>query len=59
MRFQEIERYKLGKPSTFHYLNQSNCHALSAFDDSKEYIDTRKAMDVVGITSEEQVLSNF
>ncbi|XP_056844387.1 myosin-10-like [Raphanus sativus] len=51
---QEIERYKLGKPSTFHYLNQSNCHALSAFDDSKEYIDTRKAMDVVGITSEEQ-----
>ncbi|KAF8092561.1 hypothetical protein N665_0411s0021 [Sinapis alba] len=51
---QEIERYKLGKPSAFHYLNQSNCHALSAFDDSKEYIDTRKAMDVVGITSEEQ-----
>ncbi|KAL0666971.1 hypothetical protein Bca4012_029675 [Brassica carinata] len=50
----EIERYKLGKPSTFHYLNQSNCHALSAFDDSKEYLDTRKAMDVVGITSEEQ-----
>ncbi|CAF2095924.1 BnaA05g10340D [Brassica napus] len=51
---QETERYKLGKPSTFHYLNQSNCHALSAFDDSKEYLDTRKAMDVVGITSEEQ-----
>ncbi|KAJ0240162.1 Myosin-10 [Hirschfeldia incana] len=51
---QEIERYKLGKPSTFHYLNQSHCHALSAFDDSKEYLDTRKAMDVVGITSEEQ-----
>ncbi|WZY92541.1 hypothetical protein YC2023_064870 [Brassica napus] len=50
----ETERYKLGKPSTFHYLNQSNCHALSAFDDSKEYLDTRKAMDVVGITSEEQ-----
>ncbi|KAG2289277.1 hypothetical protein Bca52824_048881 [Brassica carinata] len=51
---QEIERYKLGKPSTFHYLNQSNCHALSAFDDSEEYLATRKAMDVVGITSEEQ-----
>ncbi|WZZ49643.1 hypothetical protein YC2023_049750 [Brassica napus] len=45
----EIERYKLGKPSTFHYLNQSNCHALSAFDDSKEYLDTRKAMDVDAI----------
>ncbi|KFK31068.1 hypothetical protein AALP_AA6G064300 [Arabis alpina] len=51
---QETERYKLGKPSTFHYLNQSNCHALDAFDDSKEYIATRKAMDVVGISSEEQ-----
>ncbi|CAH8389372.1 unnamed protein product [Eruca vesicaria subsp. sativa] len=53
-RWNEVERYKLGKPSTFHYLNQSNCHALSAFDDAKEYIATRKAMDVVGITSEQQ-----
>ncbi|XP_024016781.1 myosin-10 [Eutrema salsugineum] len=51
---QEIERYKLGKPSTFHYLNQSNCYELSALDDSKEYLATRKAMDVVGISSEEQ-----
>ncbi|CAH2059643.1 unnamed protein product [Thlaspi arvense] len=50
----EIERYKLGKPSTFHYLNQSNCYALSALDDSKEYLATRKAMEVVGISSEEQ-----
>ncbi|CAA7049436.1 unnamed protein product [Microthlaspi erraticum] len=51
---QEIERYKLGEPSTFHYLNQSNCYALSAIDDAKEYLATRKAMDVVGISSEEQ-----
>ncbi|EFH57530.1 hypothetical protein ARALYDRAFT_321053 [Arabidopsis lyrata subsp. lyrata] len=51
---QETERYKLGKPSTFHYLNQSNCHALDALDDSKEYLATRKAMDVVGISPEEQ-----
>ncbi|KAL0710643.1 hypothetical protein Bca4012_017621 [Brassica carinata] len=50
----EIERYKLGEPSTFHYLNQSNCYALSALDDAKEYLATRKAMDVVGISSEEQ-----
>ncbi|CAN7115428.1 unnamed protein product, partial [Brassica rapa subsp. narinosa] len=51
---QEIERYKLGKPSTFHYLNQSNCYSLSALDDAKEYLATRKAMEVVGISSEEQ-----
>nr|AAM14807.1 putative myosin heavy chain [Arabidopsis thaliana] len=51
---QETERYQLGKPSTFHYLNQSNCHALDAIDDSKEYLATRKAMDVVGISPEEQ-----
>ncbi|VVA89970.1 unnamed protein product [Arabis nemorensis] len=51
---QETERYKLGKPSTFRYLNQSNCYALEGLDDSKEYLATRKAMDVVGIDSEEQ-----
>ena len=57
--FQEIEQYKLGEPSTFHYLNQSNCYSLSALDDAKEYLATRKAMDVVGISSEEQVLSGW
>ncbi|KAJ0262025.1 Myosin-10 [Hirschfeldia incana] len=51
---QVTEQYKLGEPSTFHYLNQSNCYSLSALDDAKEYLATRKAMDVVGISSEEQ-----
>ncbi|XP_023645863.1 myosin-7 isoform X1 [Capsella rubella] len=51
---QETERYKLGKPSTFRYLNQSNCYALDELDDSKEYLATRKAMEVVGIDSDEQ-----
>ncbi|CAA7015314.1 unnamed protein product [Microthlaspi erraticum] len=51
---QETERYKLGKPNTFRYLNQSNCCALDGLDDSKEYLATRKAMDVVGIDSEDQ-----
>ncbi|XP_023640678.1 myosin-10 isoform X4 [Capsella rubella] len=51
---QETKRYKLGEPNTFHYLNQSNCYALDALDDSKEYLATRKAMDVVGISPEEQ-----
>ncbi|CAM0943042.1 unnamed protein product [Alopecurus aequalis] len=51
---EERERYKLGDPSTFHYLNQSNCYKIDGMDESKEYLDTRKAMDVIGISSEEQ-----
>ncbi|AQK76135.1 myosin2 [Zea mays] len=51
---EERERYKLGDPSTFHYLNQSNCIKLEGLDESKEYLETRKAMDIIGISSEEQ-----
>lgn len=53
--FQERERYKLGDPRTFHYLNQSDCINLEGLDESKEYLETRKAMDIIGISSEEQV----
>ncbi|WRX08322.1 IQ motif [Theobroma cacao] len=51
---EDIQRYKLGNPRTFHYLNQSNCYELDGVDDCKEYIATRRAMDVVGINSDEQ-----
>ncbi|XP_019178687.1 PREDICTED: myosin-6-like [Ipomoea nil] len=51
---EELQRYKLGHPRTFHYLNQSNCYQLDGVDDSKEYLETRRAMDIVGISSEEQ-----
>ncbi|XAR58689.1 Myosin ATPase [Bertholletia excelsa] len=51
---KDIERYKLGNPRTFHYLNQSNCYELDGVDDSKEYMATKRAMDVVGMSSEEQ-----
>ncbi|XP_008800587.2 myosin-6-like isoform X2 [Phoenix dactylifera] len=50
----DIEKYKLGNPRTFHYLNQSNCFELAGVDDSKEYLETRKAMDIIGISSDEQ-----
>ncbi|CAI9290550.1 unnamed protein product [Lactuca saligna] len=50
----ESEKYKVGNPRTFHYLNQSNFYELSGVDESQEYLETRKAMDVVGINSEEQ-----
>ncbi|KAJ7955519.1 Myosin [Quillaja saponaria] len=51
---EDVGRYKLGNPRTFHYLNQSNCYELDGVDDSKEYLATRTAMDVVGISSNEQ-----
>nr|BAD16376.1 putative myosin XI [Oryza sativa Japonica Group] len=51
---EERERYKLGDPASFHYLNQSNCIKLDGMDDSSEYIATRRAMDIVGISSDEQ-----
>ena len=53
---QELQRYKLGNPRTFHYLNQSNCYEIDGLDESKEYAATKRAMDVVGISSEEQVI---
>uniref|UniRef100_A0A0E0KLW7 Myosin motor domain-containing protein n=1 Tax=Oryza punctata TaxID=4537 RepID=A0A0E0KLW7_ORYPU len=51
---EDCKKYKLGEAKTFHYLNQSNCIELDGLDDSKEYTDTRRAMSVVGISSDEQ-----
>lgn len=51
---EDVEKFKLGNPRMFHYLNQSNCYELDGIDDSKDYLSTRRAMDVVGITSDEQ-----
>ena len=52
---KEVKKYKLGNPRDFHYLNQSNCYELDGIDDAEEYIATRKAMEVVGISLDEQV----
>ncbi|KAK6944781.1 Dilute domain, partial [Dillenia turbinata] len=52
---EDIEKYKLGNPRSFHYLNQSNCYELDGVSDAHEYLATRRAMDVVGISEEEQV----
>ncbi|KAK9671716.1 hypothetical protein RND81_12G049800 [Saponaria officinalis] len=51
---EDVERFKLDNPRTFHYLNQSNCYEVNAIDDAKEYVATRRAMDVVGISPHEQ-----
>ncbi|CAL9074190.1 unnamed protein product [Musa acuminata var. zebrina] len=49
-----VEKYKLGKPSSFHYLNQSNCYELVGVSDAHDYLATRRAMDIVGISAQEQ-----
>ncbi|XP_062186610.1 myosin-6-like isoform X2 [Phragmites australis] len=51
---EDRERYKLGDATSFHYLNQSSCIKLDRMDDYSEYITTRRAMDIVGISSDEQ-----
>ncbi|KAJ8432526.1 hypothetical protein Cgig2_030318 [Carnegiea gigantea] len=48
------EKYKLDSPDKFHYLNQTNCYKLGGVDDTEEYLATRRAMDVVGISAEDQ-----
>ncbi|KAI3741926.1 hypothetical protein L1987_59605 [Smallanthus sonchifolius] len=51
---EEVEKYKLGDPKTFHYLNQSNCYQLVGINEAQDYLATRRAMDVVGITDTDQ-----
>ncbi|KAG2626120.1 hypothetical protein PVAP13_3KG321543 [Panicum virgatum] len=51
---EDIKRYKLADPSSFHYLNQSTCIKLDEISDAKEYLATRSAMNTVGITEQEQ-----
>ncbi|KAL9149749.1 hypothetical protein ABFS82_12G126000 [Erythranthe guttata] len=51
---EEREKYKLGSPESYHYLNQSKCYKLDGVSDAEEYLATRRAMDIVGISEEEQ-----
>ncbi|XP_035538771.1 myosin-11-like [Juglans regia] len=51
---EEIEKYKLGNPKSFRYLNQSNCYELVGVSDAHDYLATRRAMDIVGISEKEQ-----
>ncbi|WOG85534.1 hypothetical protein DCAR_0104725 [Daucus carota subsp. sativus] len=48
------DSYKLAHPRNFHYLNQSNVYELEGVSSAEEYMRTRRAMDIVGISHEEQ-----
>ncbi|KAL1552298.1 myosin-15 [Salvia divinorum] len=51
---RDTEMYKLDHPSNFHYLNQSKVYELDGVDNAEEYVKTRTAMDIVGISDDEQ-----
>ncbi|XP_023639567.1 myosin-12 isoform X2 [Capsella rubella] len=51
---EEAKKFKVGDPRMFHYLNQTNCYEVSNVDDAREYMETRNAMDIVGIGQEAQ-----
>ncbi|KAG2535231.1 myosin-12-like isoform X1 [Panicum virgatum] len=51
---EDVKRFKVGDPRSFHYLNQTNCYEVANVDDAREYIETRNAMDIVGIDQDEQ-----
>ncbi|KAL0313787.1 UNVERIFIED_CONTAM: Myosin-15, partial [Sesamum calycinum] len=50
----DAEMYKLGHPSNFHYLNQSKIYELEGVSNAEEYVKTRRAMGIVGISDNEQ-----
>lgn len=56
---QDAEKYKLSRPSDFHYLNQSRTYDLDGVSNAEEYVKTRRAMDIVGISLEDQVQELF
>ncbi|KAI7995984.1 Myosin-12 [Camellia lanceoleosa] len=52
---EDAKKFKLGDPKTYHYLNQTNCYEVANVDDAREYLETRNAMDIVGISQDKQM----
>ncbi|KAG1334298.1 putative protein OPAQUE1 [Cocos nucifera] len=51
---KDAEKYNLGHPWSFHYLNQSKTYELDGISNAEEYLKTRRAMDIVGISLDNQ-----
>ncbi|KAJ0704584.1 putative myosin ATPase [Helianthus annuus] len=51
----DVKRFKLGDPRKFHYLNRTNCYEVANIDDGRVYLETRNAINVIGINQDEQV----
>jgi len=57
LSLKDAELYKLGHASHFHYLNQSKTYDLEGTNNEDEYWKTKRAMDIVGISRKDQVLT--
>uniref|UniRef100_A0A0E0IRS2 Myosin motor domain-containing protein n=1 Tax=Oryza nivara TaxID=4536 RepID=A0A0E0IRS2_ORYNI len=51
---QDADKYKLAHPRNFNYLNQSHTYDLEGVNEAEEYLKTRRAMDIVGISFSHQ-----
>eukprot|EP00794_Sanderia_malayensis_P009899 gene9900-10912_t len=51
---EDKETFGLTTPDYYYYLNQSGCYDVQGINDVQEYQDTRKAMDVMEISEENQ-----
>ncbi|XP_052133735.1 protein OPAQUE1-like [Oryza glaberrima] len=51
---QDADKYKLAHPRNFNYLNQSHTYELEGVNEAEEYLKTRRAMDIVGISFSHQ-----
>lgn len=51
---QERQDFCLGEPSSYNYLNQSQCYTVNGMDDISDFQDVRTAMNTVGLSPEEQ-----
>ncbi|KAK9131389.1 hypothetical protein Sjap_011876 [Stephania japonica] len=51
---KDAEKYKLNHPSNFRYLNQSRAYELDGVSNAEEYVRTRRAMGIVGISLDDQ-----
>ncbi|KAF4611758.1 hypothetical protein D9613_004241 [Agrocybe pediades] len=51
---EQREAFGLQGPEAYAYTSLSNCLSVSDIDDTKDYRDTIKAMEVIGLTPEEQ-----
>ncbi|XP_073014429.1 protein OPAQUE1-like isoform X1 [Typha latifolia] len=51
---KDAEKYKLTDARSFHYLNQSKTYELEGLSNAEEYLKTRRAMDIVGISFSDQ-----
>ncbi|KAK4397650.1 Myosin-15 [Sesamum angolense] len=53
-RFHRCRNVQARSPSNFHYLNQSKIYELEGVSNAEEYVKTRRAMGIVGISDNEQ-----